>query len=181
MNANFYINGQKVIPNSRNRRLTARQLPGTEKEVENNLLATLRSVNFNYEKSPLYLWLRQVTHSCMPGGSINTQLLSLIAKFFANQLKLELGREFYRRRSTLVFWLEIHSQEIINFISQNSVFIEIDQLVYPFFVPQMRVENVSLNYFPSYEVSFDTFIDEEIMSPIETPIEAQIEAPISNC
>ena len=159
----FYINGILFTPNT-NRRRTARNLGVTEREIETQLLERINSTGFQFEKSNSHKWLKQVLHIYSPKQAVNTNVANSIAKFLSIQLNIEFGREYYRRRSTVMFWFDEHIEEIRQFLSTHYVVFVIEDNTFLLHPPsQLQDKTITAPPTPptppSEDIQFSEFFD----------------------
>ena len=86
---------------------------------EITLLDDMKRRNFIHAISPIYAYIKRQR----PNTYLSTNLFVGLAWFFAIQLEEKISREFYRRKNTSIFWLQMHSQAIKQFIQQHRIVI----------------------------------------------------------
>lgn len=99
-----------VIPVANNRprfgattRTKPRTFQFTMIEAEKELLGKISKRSFIPELCHAYQYLKRTF-----GTEITYNMVRPLAHFFAHVLNFQLTREYYRRRKTLIFWLNSH-------------------------------------------------------------------------
>ena len=119
-----FINGKPP----RLKRQKQRNLQDGADHEELLLLDDMKRRNFIYFISPIYAYIKR--H--IPNTFISVNFFVGLAWFFAIQLKKSISREFYRRKQTSIFWLQMHYQEVKNYIQEHRIIIHYNNHDYIF-------------------------------------------------
>ena len=114
LDVSFYINDELYVPPKR------RSAHRRTVKSENEIVEIIEKLFYGVEQSKSYKWLNTALHLDERKG-ISSKLASVIVKFLASQINLDLGREYYRRRKSLMYWLDIHTEEVNKFLTENTI------------------------------------------------------------
>ena len=118
------------------KRQTIRKLPKKEKEYEKEFLDDLKQQNYDETKSISYNWLKETFNITHPNKGISSKNALRIARFFSFYLNISIGREVYRRRKTILFWLDNNLDLISELLKKHEVKINLDGALIPLKPPQ---------------------------------------------
>ena len=85
----------------------------TENEVESNLIKKMNGSGFDDEKCESY----QMLQTIFVNEKVTKEKALAIADLIAFLNNIRIPREYYRRRETVVFWLQEHWEETLNVFS----------------------------------------------------------------
>ena len=87
----------------------------------------LRSLGqFDPDKSEAYKYLlTKLNAKC-----VQYEIIAGLCRVLANYLSLPIPREYYRRKKTVLFWMELNLDNIKNFISSHVITISYKQNIY---------------------------------------------------
>jgi hypothetical protein len=140
-----------------------------EEKFEKEFIEKMKAEGFKENNSAAIRWFRSI----FPEVNIKHEKVRGLAEFFAFKLGARLGREIYRRRACLLYWIQERLEEISKLLSANTMFVCCDnklyQMVPPFQnAPQkpqqlMAPQTVAVlqNDFAIFD-SFDSFEDGQI-------------------
>ena len=117
------FNGERIDfndqqhPALKSSRASPRRTGMSEKAFESQYLDLMNTRGFVESRSTANRWLRSI----FPEPKVNHKKLHGFCEFLSSKLNICLGRESYRRRVCLVFWLEEHLQAISELLSQNHI------------------------------------------------------------
>ena len=112
-----------VIPVVKNRpqfgtgRAKARVFVHSVVEAEEELLGKISKRSFIPELCNAYLYLKHTFNT----EEITYDMVRPLAHFFAHYLNFQLTREYYRRRKTLIYWLNCHYLAIRAFTGMRRI------------------------------------------------------------
>ena len=109
----------------------ARDLKDGYAHVEVELLDELKRRNFIYRISPIYAFIKRN----IPDVKLSLGLLTGLARFFAGQLQIPIYREHYRRLNTCVFWMQMNSGSIKQYLRDHIVTVTYQNHDYTFLNP----------------------------------------------
>ena len=119
-----FINGKP--PRIKNQK--ARNLPDGYNYQEILLLDDMKRRNFIYVISPIYAYIKRQ----IPNKKLTVDLFIGLAWFFSIELGIPISREFYRRKTTSIFWMQLHYQAIKLFIQRHLIIINYNNTEYLF-------------------------------------------------
>ena len=134
----FYVDGEKFCEcNDYGKpiefgRAKRRVLKKYELEHEKLFLKSMDRSGFRKETSKSLKWLSKVFNSGKPShGAVRA-----VAEVFSNLLDERLEREVYRRKETLLYWINDNIEKIAKICQQKKIFaISDDKKVYEFMPP----------------------------------------------
>ena len=120
-----YINYHKGIPVDKVGRVPARRL--THGQIQEEKIYRLRIIKRHFvpELSKIYLYMK----SKIPDIYVPHEVFLRLGWFFSSTLHLIFPREAYRRKSTTIYWLNQHFDQIINYIHNHDFYISYKSLV----------------------------------------------------
>ena len=110
-----FINGKSP----RLKRQQQRNLQDGADHQELLLLDDIKRRNFIYIISPIYAYIKKQ----IPNTYLSANLFVGLAWFFSIKFKEPISREFYPRKQTSIFWLQMHYQEVKNYIQEHRIII----------------------------------------------------------
>ena len=140
-NINFDDNGR---PSNKIKRASPRSLEGTEKDVERLFLEEIKNSNFIEKECFAYKW---VTSIC-PMKNINKEIFLAISEIIAFLIDARIPREVYRRRQSLIFWLERHIGDAVEVFSKNNVVLYWDNKCFKLTPPNAEFHRTQGNQNP---------------------------------
>ena len=81
------------------------------------LLDDMKRRNFIYIISPIYAYIKRQ----IPNTYLSVNLFVGLAWFFSIQLEEPISREFYRRKKTSIFWMQMRHAMIQQFIQEHNI------------------------------------------------------------
>ena len=94
-----------------------RRLPEGILYEERMLLDELKRRNFIFRIAPIYALIKRN----IPNVNISLRMISGLARFFSIQLHIPIYREHYRRFNSTVFWMQMNSYAIKQFLVQHTL------------------------------------------------------------
>lgn len=90
-----------------------------EDEFERQLIVKMKDEGFKHRKCSVLQWLKSI----FPENVIRHEKIRGFAAFIAYKLNDRLGRETYRRRSCILYWLQERIEEIHKLLSTNTMYV----------------------------------------------------------
>ena len=103
-----------------------------ENQVEKMYLDKMKAEGFNENSSQSVKWLRSI----FPEVNVKQEKVRGLAEFFAFKLGTRLGREIYRRRASLLYWMQEKLGDIADLLSANTMTVCCDNKLYNMVPPQ---------------------------------------------
>ena len=116
-----FINGKPQCQREDQRQKSRHLREGIYVE-EQNLLQEMTRRNFLYRISPIYALIKRN----IPNKKLSYKLFRGLGWFFSIQLNIPFPREYYRRKGSCIFWLQLDYQEIKEFMRQHILSINYD-------------------------------------------------------
>ena len=120
-----FINGK---PSTQRQKQKARRLQEDYLYEEQFIIDELKRRNFIYQVSSIYALIKRN----IPNVFLSRELFRGLGWFFSIQFNLPFHREYYRRKDSCIFWLQLHYGEIKDFLSQHSFIIKYDDSEFRF-------------------------------------------------
>ena len=104
--------------------------------------------DFNSDMSRSYIWLCALFNSIM----VPQDVIAGFASVFAHYIQVSIPRMFFRKKKTLLYWLEQNFSEIIDFVKHNKITVNLRnqtfQVVYPVSSPEQtaNLDQMIQNY-----------------------------------
>ena len=106
----FSSNGRLI---REKKKATPRKDAGKEDELENALVRKLKIINFEVKNTEIYSWLKNIYH----GMCVSKEKSLVIAELVCHFCDLIITREFYRRKETVIYWLQQHFDDVYHVFS----------------------------------------------------------------
>ena len=119
-----FINGKPP----RLKRQKQRILQDGADHEESILLDDIKRRNFIYVISPIYAYIKRQ----IPNTYLSVNLFVGLAWFFSIQLEEPISREFYRRKQTSIFWMQMRHEKIKQYIQEHRIIIHYNNHEYNF-------------------------------------------------
>ena len=114
------------LPQIGNKRAKARKITTSAVCIENQLLHTIKRRCFNPNYSRPYTYLKEIMHETR----LNADLFIGLAKLFSFMEDIPIQREYYRRKSATIYWLNIHFLQFRQFLSNHNIKVTYGQKEY---------------------------------------------------
>lgn len=88
-----------------------------EDKFEKQFLEKMKTEGFKENDNQALKWLRSI----FPEVNVKHEKVKGLAEFFAFKLGMRLGREIYRRRSCLLYWMQERLSDISKLLSTNTM------------------------------------------------------------
>ena len=133
----FKLNGKIIevkdgVPVSDIKRGTApprKYLPRKVVDRETWLRDRLDKLEFKPEYADPYFYFTEKLDDHLSYASYKT-----LALFFSQALQIRLAREYYRRKSTIIYWFQFHWKAIKKFLRHNRVKISYDGQIHKLYI-----------------------------------------------
>ena len=120
-----YMLFTKGRPSTKTWRENPRRLIGGEVQEEVIYKGIIQARGFVPELSKIYLYMK----SKIPDIYVPHEVFLRLGWFFSSTLHLIFPREAYRRKSTTIYWLNQHFDQIMNYIHNHDFYISYKSLV----------------------------------------------------
>ena len=117
-----FINGNPP----RSEKQKPRQLDKGYREEELRINEELKSRNFIYVISPVYAYVKRI----IPNEYLSMKLFVGLAWFFSLQLNEPFSREYYRHKSSVIYWLQMRCIQIKQFIQEHRIILNYNNQEY---------------------------------------------------
>ena len=119
-----------------------------EDQLEKNYIEKMKSVGFNINESQTTKWLRSI----FPEMNVRHEKVRGLAEFFAYKLGMRLGREIYRRRACLLYWIEERLSNISNLLATNTMSVCCNGTLYQMVPPLQPTSQITAQAQPAVQL-----------------------------